>query len=1164
MMMRRYVQWWMHVIVVAMVLAILATAGAQVSHPGAGPTLEELKKHLKHAESETDLDPKLKKEVIDRYQAAIERLEIATEAAETTKSYLQKIDAAPAELKAAQQKLAAPPEPLSIGLAAEDDIDSLERKLDELQKIIDDPEKGLAAREDAARKELAARKARLESITGDLTETEERLAMIQADIDAPVPDNEPRELTMARQVLLVVRRMRAVEERTALTAEQNWCHSENVTELLKVQIELAVRDHAQAQQTQQSLQDAVDKIRGHEADKEVREAEQIVTKASAQVKPVAVRNLDLAKEGRELAAELRETAEQGTQTEARLKSLKNDFEQSRKMVDGVGLTESIGLLLRQQRAKLSDTRGLHSRLVLRGESVRKTRMRLFQIEAEIAALQDLDPAATKIATELLNEEGTSATSVNATRLRGIADEIKPLLERRTELLERLNEDHQSLFEKLVQLDNDERKLLEATDQYTDFIDERVMWIRTGALFGGSQASRGANGISWLTDSTNWKKVVDAIQVNFQREPLPYALAAAGLLCWIGLRLTLYRRLRTLGHTASQDACHELNPTLQAMILTVLLAMFLPGVLRFVGWRLDHCASTSRFVHAVAMGLLRAATFAVPLELLRVTVTRGGLAELHFGWWPETLVRFRRHLFWFIPAGIVLIGIVGMVEATADEQRMDSLGRAAYLAFAGFLALFSYCALPNPQELIVPAGVINRAGDDRRGEAPSNDDIWINRLARLCVFIAVIMPLGLLVLCWTGYFYTALQLTWRMQSSAWLAMGLMLLRGAILRWITLERRRMAVLQAAEMKAIEGAGKHPHSDSHSPFLFPRWNWPDFRLNLTQIVNQVTSLLDTGLLTLAVIGLWFVWADVAPALNILDRVTLWQTTVQEIVPIKGADDKPAVQVVQRPRNITAANLGLAILITGIATIASRNIPGLVEVILLEHLSVDAGIRFATTGLVRYVIFIAGVVLAFGQIGIGWNNVQWLVAAASVGLGFGLQEIFANFVSGIILLFERPMRVGDVITIESTTGTVSRIRFRATTIVDGDRKELIVPNKAFITGNLLNWTLSDSINRVAVKVGVAYGSDPHMVRETLLKIASEHPALLKEPAPSAALEELGESSLVFQLRAFLPNLKDRQKATHELNSMIHDRFKAVGIEIPFPQQEVSLNFKNAMPSVS
>ena len=272
--------------------------------------------------------------------------------------------------------------------------------------------------------------------------------------------------------------------------------------------------------------------------------------------------------------------------------------------------------------------------------------------------------------------------------------------------------------------------------------------------------------------------------------------------------------------------------------------------------------------------------------------------------------------------------------------------------------------------------------------------------------------------------------------------------------------------------------------TPFLFPQWRWPDFRLNLTQIVTQIRSLLDVGLLTVATVGLWFVWADVTPALNILDRVPLWQTTVEEVVETKGTDDKAVVQVVTRPKAVTAANLGLALLMMAIAVVAGRNIPGLVEVILLEHLSVDAGFRFATTCLVRYAIFIVGVIFAFAQIGIGWNSVQWLVAAASVGLGFGLQEIFANFVSGIILLFERPMRVGDVITIGDTTGTVSRIRFRATTIIDGDRKELIVPNKSFITGNLLNWTLSDSVNRLAIKICVGPDNDPQQVRDTIYSV--------------------------------------------------------------------------------
>jgi potassium efflux system protein len=1128
-------------------------------------TLADLQMRLKRAQSETDLPEKVKQTVIETYQSAIERFEIADEAAVVAKSYSQRMNTVAADLQQAKQMLAALPDAPSLTVSATDDIVSLERQLTERRQQIDDPDHGLRATAETIKRQLASRKTRLEEITHELAEIDERLTSIQEALDASPPQDQPRELTAALDTLLTVRKLRATEERTALRSEQTWCESEAVNELLRTQREMATKELALAEAEVQLIQDAVDKRRGSEADQRVHAAELVVAQTKKPFKPIAETNLELAKESHDLTNELHDTNERLDAARDNYNTLKADFEQSQTMEKAVGLTESIGLLLRQQRAKISDTRSLHSRLALRGDKVRQTRMRLFQIEAELTALQDLDDAATKTAAELIGDESTSSQpsvrAINPAVIEKLAVEIRPLLEQRTELIERLNADYGTAFEKLVLLDNDERKLLDLTEKYAAYIDERVLWIRTGSIFGGPQVSRAVANSTWLVDRANWAKVVDALQVNFQREPLPYAFALAGFLLWIATRWTLHSRLRMVGLGAADPSCRDMFPTLQALIVTVMLACFVPAALGFLSWRLDHCASPSRFVHAVALGLRRAAIFAASLELLRLMVVRGGLCEKHFDWSASALVRLRRHLHWFVPVGIALVGIVGMIEATSDEQRLDSLGRVDYLLFAGLFAFFSHRAFPRfdvtPPDLPVAPPV----NQDPRRKQETEDEVWVNRVSRFGSFMTVAIPLGLLVLCWSGYFYTALQLTWRIQTSAWLVLALVLLRGTVRRWITLERRRMAVLQAQELQAIVGASRDPGADAHSPFLFPRWTWPDFRLNLTQIVTQVRSLLDTGLLTLAAVGLWFIWADVTPALNILDHLTLWQTTVEEVVTSKDASDKNVVQIVKRQVPITVANLGLAALILSIAIIAGRNVPGLVEVILLEHLSVDSGVRFATTCLVRYFIFTTGIVLAFNEIGIGWNSVQWLVAAASVGLGFGLQEIFANFVSGIILLFERPMRVGDVITIGNTTGTVSRIRFRATTIVDGDRKELIVPNKSFITGNLLNWTLSDSVNRVALKVGVAYGSDPNKVRELLLKIASEHPSILKDPAPTASLEELGDSALVFQMRAFLPTLKDRQKATHELNTMIHDRFRAAGIDIPFPQQEVTMNVRSMPP---
>jgi potassium efflux system protein len=236
----------------------------------------------------------------------------------------------------------------------------------------------------------------------------------------------------------------------------------------------------------------------------------------------------------------------------------------------------------------------------------------------------------------------------------------------------------------------------------------------------------------------------------------------------------------------------------------------------------------------------------------------------------------------------------------------------------------------------------------------------------------------------------------------------------------------------------------------------------------------------------------------------------------------------------------------------VASRNLPGLLEIACLRRLPLDAGGRYALTSVSRYVITVVGLVAGCSSIGIGWENVQWLAAAMTVGLGFGLQEIFANFVSGLIILFERPVRVGDTVTICGISGTVTRIRARATTISDADRKELIVPNKEFITGQLINWTLSDTILRTVIRVGVAFGSDIPQARNLLLKAAQDDPRVLRDPPVTAVLDKFGDSTLDFELRLFVAGLEEFAEIRHDLNVRIDQLFRDAGIEMAFPQRDV------------
>ena len=163
-----------------------------------------------------------------------------------------------------------------------------------------------------------------------------------------------------------------------------------------------------------------------------------------------------------------------------------------------------------------------------------------------------------------------------------------------------------------------------------------------------------------------------------------------------------------------------------------------------------------------------------------------------------------------------------------------------------------------------------------------------------------------------------------------------------------------------------------------------------------------------------------------------------------------------------------------------------------------------------------------------------QWLMAAVSFGLGFGLQEIFANFVSGLIIFWERPVRIGDTVTVDDMTGVVSRIQMRATTILDPDRKELIVPNKEFITSHVVNWTLTDSVVRLVLPVNWPVATDPQFVQRTLMRIANENAAVLKHPSAKVALISLGDKALSFELRVFVADVDSLMTTRHQLNMAI------------------------------
>jgi len=315
----------------------------------------------------------------------------------------------------------------------------------------------------------------------------------------------------------------------------------------------------------------------------------------------------------------------------------------------------------------------------------------------------------------------------------------------------------------------------------------------------------------------------------------------------------------------------------------------------------------------------------------------------------------------------------------------------------------------------------------------------------------------------------------------------------------------------------------------------------INFSSEGKQARRLIDALIGLGAVIGLLFIWGDIFPVLSALKQVHFWSQTVT----IGGKE-------IQEP--ISLYHLIVALILAGFLVVFTRTLPSILEIALLQRLPISAASRYAVITLTRYAIIFIGLIAFFSVLGGSWSKIQWLVAALGVGLGFGLQEIVANFICGIIVLFEQPIRVGDTVSIGEVSGKVSRIHMRATIITDWDNKEVIVPNKTFITGQIVNWTLTEPVTRLSIRVGIAYGSDTALAYRVILDTVKAHPVVMARPEPKVYFIGFAESALDFTAYFFVGKVADRLQVAHELYLAIERALREQGITIPFPQRDVHI----------
>jgi potassium efflux system protein len=833
------------------------------------------------------------------------------------------------------------------------------------------------------------------------------------------------------------------------------------------------------------------------------------TDAPAALLAQAERNVLLGNEyieaNQQLGALRVETAELA-RTRERLEQSLRDTE-SRLALGAVG--EAVGSMLLRERQRLPVPQVLQRRVqALRTQGV-EIRLRLFDLGDE---LSQIDARRHALHAELVDGEDNETAHLQ------FAQSIDPLMQTRTDLLRRLDTTLRRLTERIEQAEvNVDRQLADSL-QLKALLDRQLFWIPSHRSV--DLGWLGAQAAGW-GDLLKPDRITTALSLTASRigDQLLLSLTVIALLALLYVaQRRAARALPTLAPQLRRIHQDRYLLTWQALGWTLIAALPWAGITWTAGLLLQSAGEPGKYTHSLGTALAALAGSVGLFTFLRWLVIDKGLAHCHFRWTRARREALARAI---PPAAAVLLPaqfLSTLALIRGQDLAIDTAGRSLLMLFAVVGGGLLWWLLA-PGRLWSPRGGVH-------------EPVRLRQALRIGL-LALLLLVMLLTL--RGYVFTAGVLVRCLWQTGGVMLLVAILYGLLGRWFLLGERRLALRRAeARREAALEAGEDASDGELPPEAEAE------QLDIQSIGAQTQRLVRAVAATAMVLLLFWVWADILPALQRLDEIALWSFSD------KASDGSAIIGFV----SLRAALLGVALLV--LTVVAARNLPGLIEIGLLSRISIDAPSRYAITSVARYAIVIVGVLFGLSFLGMRWSQLQWMAAALTVGLGFGLQEIFANFVSGLILLFERPFRVGDIITIGEFTGRVTRIRTRATTILDFDNKEVVIPNKAFITDRLTNWTLSDTMTRVIIKVGVAYGSDAALVHRLLLQAAGECSYVARDPGPHSWFLAFGTSSFDFELRVFVPSIDQRLLAQSDLHDRISRLFTEHDIAIAFPQMDL------------
>lgn len=1088
-------------------------------------TQDQIKAKIDGLNAKQGTDEAIKAQLLPLYQSALDNLTNIESYATKTAEFEQAIKHSPEKTKKLQREIGQGQQKLARQ-RAEDFTGISDKELEQWLILEKEKISGLDEQIKQLEKELILQNDRPQQIRQETITAQQALEAAQKKLETPaipVSKQEIDALQTQRTTLIDARNA----ELKMLSAEAN----SNLirVELLKAELQLLNIQKDSLSPTTTAIETLVNERRQQEAvnlENELAQAEKTASGKHSLIHQVAQENIQYSRNLQTITAKIETYSELKTKVDADASEIEADFKSAEKKISLAGLSPVLGKILREQRRNLVS----QDQLVLESDAIQNetalTSLEQFKVEDKLKLFSDMDVYLKDLVAQQVNK------AVPADERMKVQAELRVLLNNQKDLLNRLSVADTTYLRTLGDFDFAKQQMQIQANKFASYLDERLLWVPSSTPINSTYLSGLYDSIRWLLSPLNWVALIkDTALIAWQNLFLT-VVALLGSAILPMARNWAKRELLVIAEKIEKIYTDNFYHTLKALAYTLILVLPLPIFVYFLGWFLSGNSHGAAFSKAVGLGLQSTAIPLFVLQFFYRLFATNGIAIRHFQWQKNSANLLQRQVAWLrfvIVPGVFIINTTG---ASAVSSHSDNLGRLALILLTVALSVF-FARLLNPT-----TGLL-------KGYIKNNSDDWFVKLRYIWYPVVISIPLVIAGFAVSGYYLSALELQQKLVVTVRLIFSVVIIHEMVIRWLTLVNRQLALKNARQKRKTAALTEKQALSEGVGGDDPTLPIDEQLIDIPTINAQTIKLLIMFIGFSLIIGFWMIWSNILPAFSFLDRIELWQHLVT-------VDNQESYQP------ITLTNLLTTGLYVFIVAVSVRNFPGLMELLVFSRFSIAAGGRYAVNQLAKYFIIAIGFICIASELGGSWSQVQWLVAALSVGLGFGLQEIFANLVSGIILLFERPIRVGDTVTISNMTGKVSRIQMRATTLLDPDQKEMIVPNKTFITSQLVNWTLSDSTTRIVIPIRIAYGSDVELAHKVMIEAVRATPLVLEEPAPGVVLTSFGESAMEFSIRVFVSELSHRLSVTHKLLVNLERVLRENNIQIPFPLQNNHAEYVN------